>query len=228
MENENKNLEKIKIGTQSLTLPTIAIVAMLGAVLLPSVVYSINLNEPTPSELLIAICIGVFSSVLSLWILNITSIINFKEKWLSKSIWTTVIVSILGSSVGVYKESFSERTYKLEGRWELSIWNNNGEQLVLDKDLILLYSKNSEVYWGYSEYSHIIDEESKIDNITWVNIKYIDIDNSLIELELLNKESRYILRFNDIDVSKNKKIINAKNGHQDVKGTHFFRITRPR
>ena len=94
---------------------------MLAGILIPSVVYSLNLKDPTPAELLIAICIALFSSVLFLWILDATSVLRFRSEWIGKSIYGAAIASIIGTSVAVYSDAFSERKYPYEGRWEISI-----------------------------------------------------------------------------------------------------------
>jgi hypothetical protein len=94
----------------------IALLLMLASVLLPSAYYSYHLKDPTASQLLIAICIGLFSSLLFLWIMDAVSILRFRAEWVSKSVYGAAIVSILGTSVGVYQQAFSENKYPYEGR----------------------------------------------------------------------------------------------------------------
>ena len=68
-------VDAIRVGGTRYQIPTLALGAMLVAILAPTVMYSTNLRGPTPAELLIAICIAMFSGVLSLWVLDITDIL---------------------------------------------------------------------------------------------------------------------------------------------------------
>ena len=51
----------LKIGSTQYSLPNVALLFMLIGVLMPSVIYSTNLRTPTPAELLVTICIALFS-----------------------------------------------------------------------------------------------------------------------------------------------------------------------
>jgi hypothetical protein len=51
-----------------------ALVLMVATVLFLAFRYSMLLQSPMPAQLLVAICIGIFSSVVSLWILDAVSI----------------------------------------------------------------------------------------------------------------------------------------------------------
>ena len=105
----------LKIGGTQYSLPNVALLFMLMGVLMPSVIYSVNLRTPTPAELLIAICIALFSSVLFLWIMDATSVLKFRSEWISKSVYGAAIASILGTSVAVYTDVLVERKYPYEG-----------------------------------------------------------------------------------------------------------------
>ncbi len=135
-----------------------ALLLMLASVLLPTAYYSYHLKDPTPSQLLVAICIGVFSSVVFLWILDAVSTLKFRAEWISKSVYGAAIVSILGTSAGVYKDAFSESKYPYEGRWELQVFdaepaNQEASTAIFTTNSIaLVYSTQSETYWGYSDY----------------------------------------------------------------------------
>ena len=107
----------IKIGQQTFSIPSIALSLMLAAILVPSVNYSMNLYNPSAAELLVAISISLFSSVLFLWILDATSILKFRSEWISKSIYGAAIVSVIGTSVGVYKDYFDQNKYPYSGKW---------------------------------------------------------------------------------------------------------------
>ena len=145
------------------SVPTLALGLMLVGVLLPSAMYSFRLHDPTPAELLIAICIGLFSSVVFLWILDAISILRFRAEWVSKSIYGAAIVSVLGTSVAVYKDAFATRKYPYEGLWELQItsWHQMAD---LSLPIVFTYSEGSGAYWGYSEYRPSTDPV----RIVWV------------------------------------------------------------
>jgi hypothetical protein len=140
----------IKIGSKTYSIPLIAMGLMIVAILIPSVNYSVSLSNPSPSELLVAISIALFSSVLFLWILDATSILKFRSEWVSKSIYGAAIVSIIGTSVGVYKDYFDSNKYVYTGKWEINILNKSDSTYILNNYISLIYSENSNLYWGYS------------------------------------------------------------------------------
>src|SRR5437763_1364461 len=106
--------------------PGIALTLMLLGILMPTAFYSIKLaqSSPTPADLLVAVCIALFSSVLFLWIMDATGILPFKAAWISKSVYGAAIVSVLGTSVGVYKDYFNARKYPYEGAWQIMLISN--------------------------------------------------------------------------------------------------------
>ena len=109
MAGTDKQIEGI--GRQ---LPRLTLMAVVIAVLMPAANYSLRLSDPTPSQLLVAISIGVFSSVVCLWLLDAVSILRFRSEWVSRSVWGAAIVSILGTGVGVFQGAFAERKYPYE------------------------------------------------------------------------------------------------------------------
>jgi hypothetical protein len=143
-------VERLTATTKNV--PTLALGLMLMSVLLPSAFYSYHLKDPTPSQLLVAICIGLFSSVVFLWILDAVSILRFRSEWVSKSVYGAAIVSILGTSAGVYKDAFSASKYPYEGAWIVSILNFNTNQEIASATVALAYSDRSDTYWGNSTY----------------------------------------------------------------------------
>jgi hypothetical protein len=147
----------------------IALLLMLASVLLPSAYYSYHLQDPTASQLLIAICIGLFSSLLFLWIMDAVSILRFRAEWVSKSVYGAAIVSILGTSVGVYRQAFSENTYPYEGRWNLTLISSDQNIRLIDLDTALVYSDRSASYWGYSEYKPATTPQKEI--AVWATIR---------------------------------------------------------
>jgi hypothetical protein len=174
----------VKIGNTQYSLPNVALLFMLAGILIPSVVYSLNLKDPTPAELLIAICIALFSSVLFLWILDATSVLRFRSEWIGKSIYGAAIASIIGTSVAVYSDAFSERKYPYEGRWEISISSKESGSYIAKHIAAIVYSQTAETYWGYSDFrpkGEIRDEES-----LWLNIEDFSPKNGKIKFEMIN------------------------------------------
>ena len=140
----------------------IALLLMLASVLLPSAYYSYHLKDPSASQLLVAICIGLFSSLLFLWIMDAVSILRFRAEWVSKSVYGAAIASILGTSVGVYQQAFSENKYPYEGRWNLTLIDSEQSIRLIDLDLSVSYSERSGSYWGYSEYKPVAPTQKDI------------------------------------------------------------------
>ena len=172
----------IQVGGKEYSLATLALFLMLIGVLLPSVIYSIKLKDPTPAQLLVAICIALFSSVIFLWILDATSILRFRAEWVSKTIYGAAIASILGTSVAVYQDAFSERKYPYEGRWEMTIQDPNDTQGYLARNsLVLSYSESAGTYWGYSDFQSSNDTD--LTRTFW--LKVVDFDPKKPRIELL-------------------------------------------
>src|ERR1022692_5321363 len=101
---------------KGLKISEMALLLMLFGILVPAAFYAFKLRDPTPPQLLVAICISLFSSVVFLWILDSTSILRFRSEWVSRSVYGAAIVSVLGTSVAVYKDAFAAKAYPYEGR----------------------------------------------------------------------------------------------------------------
>ena len=177
----------VKIGGTQYSLPNVALLLMLAGVLIPSVLYSIKLENPTPAELLIAISIALFSSVLFLWIMDATSVLRFRAEWVSKSIYGAAIVSIIGTSVAVYSNAFTERKYPYEGRWELFVSPEKTTEFQIKHSAVIIFSEAAQTYWGYSDYkpknSNIAGKSS------WINIEDFDPKTGKIKLEIVGDDS---------------------------------------
>ena len=139
-----------RLGRQ---LPQMTLLAVVIAVLMPAANYSMSLSDPTPAQLLVAICIGVFSSVVCLWILDAVSLLRFLSEWVARSVWTAAIVSVLGTGVGVFQGAFAERKYPYEGPWLVRVYSPASKSFVAEQQAVLTYSQSNESYWGYSETS---------------------------------------------------------------------------
>jgi hypothetical protein len=208
-----------KMGDTQYSLPNIALLFILLGVLLPSVMYSVKLRNPTPADLLVAICISVFSSLLFLWIMDVTSVLRFRSEWVSKSIYGAVLVSILGTSVAVYKDAFSERKYPFEGHWELSISSKEPQPFQIKHNAAILFSENAQKYWGYSDFKPRNKETNA--KSTWINIEEFNPQNGNIRFEIV-KDDNSITEYN----LKLKKDINGKMFKAEDKEKLNFNICR--
>jgi hypothetical protein len=132
-------------------IPRLTLMAVIVAVLMPAANYSFRLSDPTPSQLLVAICIGVFSSVVCLWLLDAVSILRFRSEWVSRSVWGAAIVAILGTGVGVFQGAFAERKYPYEGQWMIRVHSPSEDVFIAERQAVLIYSQPTESYWGYSD-----------------------------------------------------------------------------
>jgi hypothetical protein len=85
---------RIRFAGQTYTITGLAFLLMLAGILLPTVKYAYYLREPSPAQLLVAVCMALFSAVLYLWILDATSILPFRSPWVSSSVYGAAIVSV--------------------------------------------------------------------------------------------------------------------------------------
>jgi hypothetical protein len=149
----------------------LALLLMVATILLPAFTFSTHLSNPTPAQLLVAICIGIFSSVICLWILDAVSVIQFRSEWVSKSIWGAAIISILGTGVGVFQGGFSERKYQFEGAWEFRALPKDSTSLVAENTVVLTHSEAANIYWGYSNVIFPADPTSQAISVEIVDFR---------------------------------------------------------
>jgi hypothetical protein len=161
-------------------IPGIALNLMLAGILMPTALYSFKLvqSSPTPGDLLVAVCVALFSSVLFLWIMDATSILEFKAAWISKSVYGAAIVSILGTSVGVYKDYFNARKYPFEGQWQVVLTSNADPTRPTEFPVVLTYSEGSSKYWGYS---NLVSKSPE--SILWVEVSEFVPEEKTLELQ---------------------------------------------
>lgn len=214
------DIHRIEFRGMKYSIPTIAIIMMLVGILLPSVMYSFNLSEPTPSQLLIAISISLFSSVIFLWILDATDILRFRAEWVSKSIYGAAIVSVLSTSVAVYKDAFTERKYIYEGRWEISVMNPGAKEYLSHHSIVLSYSENADTYWGYSNYD--IHKKGKEKESVWVNVLDFDPKKNLIRLRIILGDGNDLVIKSELKGSRGGKLFESSN----PKETDIVRMSR--
>ena len=162
-EIDHKNWQ-IKLGKNTATIPSLALLLMIGGILFPAVYYSLHLTDPTPASVLVAICVSLFSSVIYLWILDATGILIFRKEWISKSIYGAAIVSVLGTSVAVYKDYFEQDKYPLQGIWKFTTIDKN-KNISFENELLLSFSKNSSVYFGFSNHTSALADSTAISSV---------------------------------------------------------------
>jgi hypothetical protein len=138
-----KELNKINV-------PQAALILMLLGIMAPPVMYALNLSTATPTQLITSICMSLFGSVLFLWILDATSILKFRSKWVSRSVYSIGVASIISATIGIYKDAFSKHLHPFDGAWQMTCWSGTGERLAEDQPVILYSNNGGKTYFGYS------------------------------------------------------------------------------
>jgi len=194
-----------------------ALMIMLAIILFPPMAYSASLMtnpSTTPDEVIMAISVGVFGCVIYLWILDSTSILVFREEWMSKSIYGAAIASIIGTSVGVYSGYFAGDKYPMRGNWELSLTAKVGMG-ISDKtsefDLLIGFNENALTYQGYSDsvpLYEITDSANRTD-VVYEHFEVIDLD---VERKLLIAKLSPIELYNSnlefgIDIDREETLV---------------------
>lgn len=193
----------LNISNHQLSLRNISLLIILVGVLVPSVIYSVNLRNPTPTELLIAIGITLFASVVYLWILDATNTLRFRAEWISKSVYGAAIVSVLGTSVGVYSDFFSERKYPYEGKWELSLQKSGEQALSGDFDVSMSYSESFDGYWGYSNLS--VAKNNSSNEVIWAEIVNFNEKKPDILINVFKGDSKVVIESNLTSIKNGKR-----------------------
>jgi hypothetical protein len=199
--------------------PGTAITLIMVGILLPAAFHSFKLasSEATPSDLLVSICISLFSGILFLWILDAVSILPFRSQWVSKSVYGAAIISILGTSVAVYKDFFAVRKYPFEGSWNLVYQDSNN---IKRANAIMMFSDQSGAYWGYSEFdnSDLKDGES----IVWIKIDEFDPKDKEIRVQLFRSSKKVSEEKYKLRVERDGKLIASVDPNIDK-----LRLSRP-
>lgn len=206
MAEVTSNVERL--GRQ---IPQLTLMAVVIAVLMPAANYSIRLSDPTPPQLLVAICIGVFSSVVCLWILDSVGLLKFRSEWVARSVWAAAIASILGTGVGVFQGAFAERKYPYEGSWSVRVYSVTNKTYVAEHQAVMIYSQSNESYWGYSETSlsvppqperaistEIVSFDAKRPRVT-LRMIFADGRQTVLEKELISEHKGIRFQSRDSD-----------------------------
>ncbi len=209
-ESEDKSERIIPIPglmMRGLKISEMALGLMLLGILVPAAFYAFRLHDPTPPQLLVAICISLFSSVVFLWILDSTSILRFRSEWVSRSVYGAAIVSVLGTSVAVYKDAFATKAYPYEGRWQVTVSDPTSNKLIANHSVVLSFSDSAGEYWGYSEF---IPASSPSDRAAWVEVlSFLPDDGSLI-LRLVSQSGSETVIHAQLAEIRPKKMLKSK------------------
>ena len=196
-----------QIGDIGNQIPKIVLLAIVVAVLLPAANYSLNLIDPTPSQLLVAISIGVFSSTLCLWLMDAVSVLKFRSEWVSRGVWGAAIVSILSTGVGVFQGALSERKYQFEGKWEARFISKESGVSLAEVPLNLTYSISAETYWGFSK-TLIAPRQEESQPIS-IEIIDLNFDSSIIVYKLKYLTGAEEIYEQPFDLGTKRKHINS-------------------
>jgi len=198
-------------------IPVIALAAlllMLAAILFPALLFSFHLffSPSRTTDIILAVSIATFASVVYLWILDATSILTFRTPWLSKSIWGIAIASILSTSASIYTGSFKEVKYPYQGVWEFTYIQSS---VRLNFPVVISYSEGSGTYQGFTGVQQLNS------NYKFFNIRTDVPQYMSIEIADLNPEKGYIIfrrHINDqtiefsrsLDIARDGRLIESK------------------
>ena len=218
----------IKVAGQKVTITTIAFFLMLGGILLPTAKYAFSLHEPTPAQLLVAVCMAMFSAVLFLWILDATEILPFRAAWVSKSVYGAAIVSVLGTSVAVYRDAFAESKYPYDGPWEITVWETSKPAPVAHHRLLLSYSRSRDAYWGFSDAQFPKDSDSSgAFRCAWLEITDFSPEDKRIVFDMHDDASAISVRAEQIEIRPHAKYISGKRIESGTGVKYDFTLQRP-
>lgn len=218
---QNEDLDYPHHANLRKKIPQMAFTLMLMGIVLPATFYAFKLNNPTPAQVLVAICISLFSGVVFLWIMDATSVLRFREGWVSKSIYGAAIASVLGTSVAVYKDAFESRKYPYEGRWEVSVTQSDTNKLLAERSLVLSYSDSAKVYWGYSD--AIPEKNGESLKAAWLEVKQLTPDDGNIVMRLLFNDGSDLTLNQKLEITRDGRVFNSPESQN-----YKISINRPR
>jgi len=207
--------EKLEAPRKAKTpvLATQALILMLAIILIPSLWFSIRLlfNPSKASDIVLAISVGTFASVIYLWILDATSILPFRSPWTSKAVWMVAISTILSTSAAIYRGYFAEDRYPYQGVWEVT-YQDNSIQFTLPT--VISYSESSSTYQGYTGIQKVptgIRYFNGGDCSQYFSIEIVDFNpdkNYIIFRRHVEDNSEEIRR--DLTIEREGKLIESK------------------
>ena len=206
------------------TIPALALFVMLGGILAPAAFYSVRLRDPTPTQLIVAVSIALFASVLFLWILDVTNTLRFRSKWVSRSVFTIGISEIITATVGIYKDAFTEHLHPFDGLWRLSAWTGEGQRIADNEELVLYFSKSANAYTGYSAFLTEPSPDSKA--IRHIRIERFDPESKTLTATVV-REVPQAFEAADGKVSKNATSFEFVSDTPSTVGSVRYVFTRP-
>jgi hypothetical protein len=162
-------------------LPTIALSVMLIALLLPTLSFSMRRTPASVTELVAITSVTLLASVLSLWIMDAIGLLQFRYPWMSKTIYTATIASLLAVSVSIYKSSSDSRRFPYEGPWRVRIIPVAPNGQAVDTEMILAYSEAGNYYWGFSRHSKMQED---LLQVMWIEMIALSVDESRATLQI--------------------------------------------
>jgi hypothetical protein len=126
-------------------------------------------------------------------------------------------VSVLGTSVAVYKDYFATRKYPFEGAWVLQYSDSDH---VKRANLVMLYSDQSGAYWGYSEFDN--SDPNEKDHIIWFKVDEFDPKEKQIRLQLYRASRKVVDENYKLDIQRENKLITSAKPNGDK-----LRLSRP-
>jgi hypothetical protein len=208
------NRSEIKFAAFQIKVSTAALVLMLAAILLPAVNNSMRQQSHTPSQLLITICVSLFASVVYLWILDATNILPFREKWISRSIYGAAIASVLGTSVGVYKDYFQVDKYPLRGKWMLTMVDST--HFNAENDLVLEYSLTSKVYYGFTNINYAALKDTSRSVFIGAEVLGLSTEDETIRVTFFKKGGDKTAIMSNFSINKEGTLLRVDTGGKSI------------
>jgi hypothetical protein len=171
---------------------------------------------------------ALFSAVLFLWILDATSILPFRSPWVSRSVYGAAIVSVLGTSVAVYRDAFASSKYPYEGLWEVTISESGQTTPISQHRLLLGYSTSAETYWGFSDTRLASPESGNATMSTqpnWIEVtEFFPVDQRMV-IEMHRGPELLLLRADKLTIRPRATYVHGEITTEDKK---TFGITMTR
>lgn len=212
-------------GKSPFSLPQAALVVMLVSIMLPPVNYAIRQKEATPTQLITSICISLFASVLFLWILDATGIAKFRSAWISRSVYSVAVFSVLAATVGIYKDGFATHLHPLDGIWSMSAWTGDNERVADNLEVILYFKQSRDGYSGYSAY--VASGQDQEDRINHFRIERLSPEDGIVFATAYRGTRSVPVHSDGLKLSRNKASFEFISGTAGTLGATRYVFSRP-
>lgn len=108
-------------------------------------------------------------------------------------------MSVLGTSVAVYKDYFATRKYIYEGPWAFE------KDYAKSAHMIISYSDQAGVYWGYSDFDS--SDQKGEDPIVWIKVDELDPTKKEIILQMYRKSGKIQVEKDPVTIEREDKLI---------------------